>query len=309
MYTAAGQVGSRREGMGSSHGLDMSEAFVSFPSSSRQMAGPGLILTIITASYLMCTWGSSPSGKEAEAWNQLEPRLWMNGSIPPLPHLAFYSVKGQFQFTSWYFRLPQQCSWDLRSSAMLTRRRLIVFADVSRHVWPICCTETSVCKYQPSMRNITEWQRLQFMYHNMRRVCAWGLVVLPSINSPLCYRECLNCVPSGEVICTYGPQDICRSKEMFKEPQLLNYVTINTTGESRRGGGGGGLRELAPDCFLWSIHSAGTELGRTVTAIRWAKRSQMAYCVTYTYFTMAFFIVRMSHGFTEHTHTHTHTQL
>jgi hypothetical protein len=70
-YTAAGQVGSRQEGMGSSRGLDMSEAFVGFPSSSRQVAGPGLMLTAITASYLMCTWGSSPCGKGVEAWNQL----------------------------------------------------------------------------------------------------------------------------------------------------------------------------------------------------------------------------------------------
>jgi hypothetical protein len=31
---------------------------------------------------------------------------------------------------------------------------------------------------------------------------------------------------------------------MLKEPQLLNYVTINTTGESRRGAGG--LRKLSP---------------------------------------------------------------
>jgi len=53
--------------MGSSHGLDISEAFVGFPISSRQMAGPGLILPVIIASYLMCTWGSSPSGKGAEA--------------------------------------------------------------------------------------------------------------------------------------------------------------------------------------------------------------------------------------------------
>jgi len=57
--------------MGSSHGLDMSEAFVGFPSSSRQMAGTGLILTIVIASYLMSTWGSSASGKGAETLNHL----------------------------------------------------------------------------------------------------------------------------------------------------------------------------------------------------------------------------------------------
>jgi predicted branched-subunit amino acid permease len=33
-YTAAGQVGSRQEGMGSSHGLDMNEAFVGLHISS-----------------------------------------------------------------------------------------------------------------------------------------------------------------------------------------------------------------------------------------------------------------------------------
>jgi hypothetical protein len=66
-YTAAGQVGSRREGMGSSHGLGMSEAFVGFPISSRQMTGPGLILTVIIASYLMSNRGSFPIGKGADA--------------------------------------------------------------------------------------------------------------------------------------------------------------------------------------------------------------------------------------------------
>jgi len=76
------------------------------------------------------------------------------------------------------------------------------------------------------------------------------VVVLSNINSPCLNKKCLNFVPSGEVICTYGPQDIGRSKEMFKEPRLLNYVTINTTGESRRGAG---VKETSPDCFLSSL--------------------------------------------------------
>ena len=73
------QVGSRWEGMGSSHGFEMSEAFVGFLSSSRQMAGPGLKLTVITASYLMGTWWSFPSGKGATAWNQLHTSIYSQG--------------------------------------------------------------------------------------------------------------------------------------------------------------------------------------------------------------------------------------
>jgi hypothetical protein len=65
---------------------------------------------------------------------------------------------------------------------------------------------------------------------------------------------------------------------MFNEPQLLNYVTINTTGKSRRGAGGG-VKETSPrllpveftyvilrqkemQCWNWvGMHSSGDLVG------------------------------------------------
>jgi hypothetical protein len=117
------------------------------------------------------------------------------------------------------------------------------------------CRRFATCRTDTLYQNVGKQVPTQYAQHHrmaetsvyvpQHEVCvrmhARSLVVLSNINSSLRYRKCLNFVPSGEVICTYGPQDTSRSKEMFKEPRLLNFVTINTTGESRRVAGGGGV--------------------------------------------------------------------
>ena len=85
----------------------------------------------------------------------------MNGPIPPLPQIDFLQCEGPI---SMYLAIFQV------SAAAQLRPSLFCDVDAPK-VGSFCCPETSVTNYQPSMCNITDGQRLQFMYHNIRCVC------------------------------------------------------------------------------------------------------------------------------------------